>query len=388
MRAESSLAFNITLDRFLMTAFCWVLDSGGAGRGAWQGGLLYELMQWARANGCYPRIVMGASAGGYAAADVATGTHETVMKGWARWGHEEIPPRARELPEFRSLGGLSRFRSLLYHSIRYVMSARELAGVFDTPAELCTRLLVFTTRVRRSDGRPFSSRDSLHYFLKSLTRKFPQALKYLPDDYIEDPVIFGSRLPPSLCNEFVRPLTRVNYHNVIEASCLVPFAMGEPMRAEELLPIWRGLDPIKPNACAGEAAWEEMAAPYQFSGDAGASFLDGGFSLKMPFRLFEEDGRFKKLSESLRCEKTIVFCCDPRGHLWETSMRLASLNAWEGVRRAVEEQRLYILFPDHPVEAGFLSTDNSRTMRTFKRGREQGQRVLSGDTFKRFVSAT
>jgi hypothetical protein len=379
--------FAIALDRSLMTAFCWVLDSGGAGRGAWQGGLLYELMQWARANGCYPHVAMGASAGSYAAADVATGTHETVMKGWTGWGLEGIPPRTHEPPEFRSLGGLSRFRSFLYHSIRYVMSARELSGVFDTPPELRTRLLVFTTRVRRRDGRPFSPRDSLHYFFKSSTRKLPRALKYLPEAYIEDPVVFGSHLPSSQWSEFVRPLTRVNYHNAIETSCLIPFAMGEPMRAEELLPVWKGLDPLHVSTCAGDAVWEEIAAPFQFAGDVGAAFLDGGFSLKMPFRIFEKDGRFKELLESVRCEKTIVFCCDPKGLLWETSMRMASLNSWEGVRRALEEERLYILYPDHAVEAGFLSTDNSRTMRTFNRGREQGVRVLSGERFKHFVNA-
>jgi hypothetical protein len=31
---------------------------------------------------------MGASAGGYAAADVATGTEKTVMKGWTYWGKD------------------------------------------------------------------------------------------------------------------------------------------------------------------------------------------------------------------------------------------------------------------------------------------------------------
>ena len=61
---------------------CWILDSGGAGRGAWQGGVIYEFMRWTRKNGCYPTISMGASAGGYAAADVATNTEATVMKGW------------------------------------------------------------------------------------------------------------------------------------------------------------------------------------------------------------------------------------------------------------------------------------------------------------------
>ena len=69
----------------------WILDSGGAGRGAWQGGVLYELMRWARQHGGYPQVMMGASAGGYAAADVATGTEQTVLKGWSVWGDEAIP---------------------------------------------------------------------------------------------------------------------------------------------------------------------------------------------------------------------------------------------------------------------------------------------------------
>ena len=64
----------------------WILDSGGAGRGAWQGGVLYELMAWTRQHGGYPTVTMGASAGGYAAADVATGTEATVLKGWDRVG--------------------------------------------------------------------------------------------------------------------------------------------------------------------------------------------------------------------------------------------------------------------------------------------------------------
>ena len=66
--------------------YSWILDSGGAGRGAWQGGVIYEFMRWCRENGCFPSITMGASAGGYAAADVATGTEQTVMKGWTYWG--------------------------------------------------------------------------------------------------------------------------------------------------------------------------------------------------------------------------------------------------------------------------------------------------------------
>ena len=44
-----------------MTPCAWILDSGGAGRGAWQGGVLYEMMRWARQHGVYPTITMGAS---------------------------------------------------------------------------------------------------------------------------------------------------------------------------------------------------------------------------------------------------------------------------------------------------------------------------------------
>ena len=53
--------------------------------------VVHELMQWTREHGGYPGVTMGASAGGYAAADVATGTERTVMKGWTAWGDESIP---------------------------------------------------------------------------------------------------------------------------------------------------------------------------------------------------------------------------------------------------------------------------------------------------------
>ncbi len=370
-----------------MTTFSWVLDSGGAGRGAWQGGVLYEFMQWARAAGCYPSVAVGASAGSYAAADVATGTHETVLKGWARWGLEEVPDTRHELPEFRSLGGLSQFRSHLYHSIRYVMSARELAGVFDTPPESRTRLVVMTTRTRRKDLGPFSRRDGRRYFYMAVTRKLPRSLKYLPRAYRQDPVLFVSHLPTAMSSEFVRPLTRVNYHNVIEASCLVPVAMGAPLQPEELLPIWRGLDPLQQNICTDDIAWEKLIAPYRFEGDQRAVFLDGGFTIKMPFRAFEADDRFRDLAKLLRCDKTVVFCCDPTGRLWETSMRLSALNGQDSVRQAIEKRYLFIISPDHPMEAGFLSTDNSKTMRTFERGREQAKRLLSDNRFLEFLRA-
>ena len=74
-----------------LSTSAWILDSGGAGRGAWQGGVLYELMRWARLHRGFPAVMMGASAGAYAAADIATGTEATVLKGWSAWGSDEIP---------------------------------------------------------------------------------------------------------------------------------------------------------------------------------------------------------------------------------------------------------------------------------------------------------
>ena len=76
----------------------WILDSGGAGRGAWQGGVLYELMAWARQHGGYPSVMMGASAGGYAAADVATTRcWGPAWLGLAELGSIILPPLATAL---------------------------------------------------------------------------------------------------------------------------------------------------------------------------------------------------------------------------------------------------------------------------------------------------
>jgi hypothetical protein len=367
-----------------MTIFSWVLDSGGSGRGAWQGGVLYEFMQWARVQNCFPRIAMGASAGGFAAADISTGTHETIMKGWTRWGIEEIPDRAKERGQFRSMGGLSRFRSHLHHSIRYVMEEKEMRGVFDSDPETRTRLLVFTTRARPRGNRPFDSRDSLRYFLKSSTRKLPRPFKYMPSGYSEDPVIFATDLPDSCSGEFVRPLTRANFHHVIEASCLIPFAMGQPIPSDEVLPFPREMD-LQTRGSVSDVGRDGSTAIHEmFPGDIRAAFLDGGFSLKMPFRLLAEDARFAGISELIQCDKTIVFCCDPEGQLWETSMRLRPLNNCSRVRRAIEDRSLFVISPDHPIEAGFLCDDNPKIMRTFERGRAQGRRVLAGKSFQQF----
>jgi hypothetical protein len=122
----------------------------------------------------------------------------------------------------------------------------------------------------------------------------------------------------------------------------------------------------------------------QHSGDHGAVFIDGGYALKMPMRIFEEDPRFQALAHWTAADKTIIFCCDPKGCLWETSARLRSLNAFPSVARAFNESRLLLICPDHRVEAGFLCMDHATTMRTFHRGREQAERLLRSDKVRRF----
>ena len=85
------------------------------------------------------------------------------------------------------------------------MGDSELAGVFNGKPD--KKLLIFTTRLRRRDGRPIQASDLNRTLLKSLTRKLPRALKYLPQAHLEDPVIFATPLPAGLHTEFVRPLT-------------------------------------------------------------------------------------------------------------------------------------------------------------------------------------
>jgi len=337
--------------------YSWILDSGGAGRGAWQGGVIYEFMRWCRENDCFPAIMMGASAGGYAAADVATGTEETVMKGWIVWGTQEqlLQSSTKRDDTSRQIRG---FRKHLRASIFHVMEETEQDGVFDNGSE--KKLLVFTTRVIRRDGRKFRGIDRFRYFMKSATRKLPERFKYRPGGYIEDPVIFATNLPEELESEYVRPLTRENYHAVIEASCLVPLAMGLPLYPHE----------VHTGACEG---------------DHRAVFIDGSYTLKMPMGLFEEDPRFQGLAQWARADKAIVFCCDPSGQLWEDTTRLRCINTLPGVERAIVENRLLIVYPDHKVEAGFLCTDNPTIMRTFHRGQEQAQRMLQSDRVRRFL---
>ena len=245
------------------TPCAWILDSGGAGRGAWQGGVLYELMRWTRQYGGYPAVTMGSSAGGYAAADIATGTEATVMKGWTAWGTGSVPERYPLATFIAEQWPRSRFRRHLHASIRYVMGDAELDGVFDESGQ--RTLLLFTSRVRRRDGRSLGRADLARLFTMAATRKLPRLLKYVPRYCHVDPVVFATNLPGTLHSEFVRPLTRQNYHCAIEASCLVPLAMGPPVSPGQISPSGAYPDDIR------------------------AVFVDGGFSLKMPMATFEED---------------------------------------------------------------------------------------------------
>ena len=338
----------------------WILDSGGAGRGAWQGGVLYELMRWTRQHGCYPSVAMGASAGGYAAADVATGNEATVMKGWTAWGTSEIPAQYPLAAEVANQWPRSRFRRHLHASIRYVMDKTELDGIFDSTGQ--RKLLLFTSRVRRRDGRPLGRSGLGRLFAMAATRKLPLLLKYLPRFCYVEPVVFATNLPNDMCSEFVRPLTRQNYHYAVEASCLVPVAMGPPV------------------------SLGQVSETFEYPNDARAVFLDGGFSLKMPMGIFERDSRFRTLAQWVATRRTVIFCCDPNGRLWETSMRVHALNTHPSVARAREEGALLTIHPDHAVEASFLCLDPVVIRRTFDRGRQQGQRLLADERVRRFLS--
>ena len=122
-----------------------------------------------------------------------------------------------------------------------------------------------------------------------------------------------------------------------------------------------------------------------FANDAKAIFMDGSFGLKMPMAQFQEDVRFRPVAEWSKAEKTIIFSCDPRGKLWETSSRLRSLNQDLSVQEDMKGNRLWVIYPDHKVEAGFLCYDNPVILRTFQRGQEQANRLMKSDEFRRFL---
>jgi hypothetical protein len=173
-------------------------------------------------------------------------------------------------------------------------------------------------------------------------------------------------VPQEIRSENVRLLTRHNFHRVLEATCLVPGAMGFP-----LPPRW-----LEESETSGSRA---------YPGDEGAHFIDGGYTLKMPMALFHERAEFRRIASWLGAEKTVVFCCDPAGQLWETSSRLRSLNQLPALSRAVAENRLLVVYPDHPIAASFLCTDNSVAMRTFNQGRDQAVRFLRTEKVRRFL---
>ena len=51
----------------------------------------------------------------------------------------------------------------------------------------------------------------------------------------------------------------------------------------------------------------------------------------------------------------------------------------------MHEKRLLVIYPDHRVEASFLCHNNLVIMRTFRRGQEQGDRLLKSEAFQRFI---
>ena len=83
--------------------------------------------------------------------------------------------------------------------------------------------------------------------------------------------------------------------------------------------------------------------------------------------------------------RTLVLCCDPRGRLWETSLRLRDAQHVP-VGRPCHQRGAPLRRDPDQVEAGFLCLDPATTMRTFRRGQEQGRRLLASDRIRRFLS--
>jgi hypothetical protein len=119
-------------------------------------------------------------------------------------------------------------------------------------------------------------------------------------------------------------------------------------------------------------------------GDVNAVFMDGSFTLKMPMAAFDEDTRFQALARWSSADRIVIFCCDPKGYLWETSSRLRRLNSFPTVSRAIQEGRLLIIHPDHRIRASALCHDNNLAMKAFHCGQEQGERLLKSERVKRF----
>ncbi|RMG51516.1 MAG: patatin-like phospholipase family protein [Acidobacteria bacterium] len=318
----------------------WVFDTGGAGPGAWEGGVGYALTKAALATGAVPDMVIGSSVGAYMAANAASGDPETFLKGWSNWGAEGISPPAVR-PEERGFFGARFFRAYLKHSIAYVLEDRIVERILDPRNP--TRLVIVTTQLRRRNGQPIGRRDMRRLFLQSLTRKWP--VKYICSDYDYRAILFDSQ--PRTVTAAVRKLTPENIRSVIMASCLIPWAMGMPLRVD------------------------------------GMDVIDGGFALKVPLRV-PPDAVYAELARSLQTDQTVVITPDPTGTLWETSMRIRRWNDCWDVEHTMEAGNLLIISPPRKIRAGALCRDHRLIWETFCEGVAHAERVLRSDPGRRF----
>ncbi len=318
----------------------WVFDTGGAGPGAWEGGVGYALTKAALTTGAVPDIVIGSSVGAYMAANAASRDPETFVKGWSDWGAEGIsPPMVR--PEERGFLGARFFRAYLKHSISYVLDDRIVERILDPQNPI--RLIIVATQLRKRNGRSVDRRDMRRLFFQSLTRKWP--VKYICSDYDYRTILFDSQA--RAVTAAVRKLTPANIRQAIMASCLIPWAMGMPLRVE------------------------------------GMDLIDGGFALKVPLRL-PPDAVYADLARSLQTDRTVVITPDPTGALWETSMRIRRWNDCWDVERARGAGDLLIISPPQKIRAGALCRDHRLIWETFWEGVAHAEHVLRSDRGRRF----
>lgn len=323
-----------------MIRYKWVFDTGGAGPGAWEGGVGYALTKAALAAGTLPDVVMGSSVGAYMAADVVSGDPQIFIKGWSDWGAETVPP-PHVSPQEQGFLSVRSFRAYLKHSLEYVLDDAVIQRILSPDNPM--RLIVCTTQLGKRNGGPIARRDMRRLFLQSVTRRWP--IKYICPDFVYRAVLFDSRAKTPTSG--VRKLTPENFRPAIMASCLIPLAMGMPLRYD------------------------------------GMDLIDGGFSLKLALQL-PSDALYANLAGELRAEKTLAITVDPTGALWETSMRLRRWDDRWDVQQAMREGRLLIISPPRKLEAGTLCRDNRLIMKTFWQGAEQAEQVLRSDAGKRF----
>ncbi|MBI3948898.1 MAG: patatin-like phospholipase family protein [Acidobacteria bacterium] len=318
----------------------WVFDTGGAGRGAWIGGIGHALTKAAQAAGIYPDVVIGSSVGAYMAADAASGDPQVFIKGWSDWGAESVPPPAVS-PIEQGFWKARHFRAHLKHSIEYVLDDVMIQRILseDNP----TRLIVCTTQISKRNGEPINRRDMRRLFLQSLMRKWP--VKCIFAEYMYRAVLFDSRAKTS--TPVIKKLTPENLREAIMASCLIPLAMGTPLRYDAL------------------------------------DLIDAGFTLKMPLYL-PSDAIYADLAREIEADKTLAISVEPDGRLWETTMRLHQWNDRWDVQQAMREGKLLVISPPREIAAGMLCRDNRTIMKIFWEGAEYAEQVLRSEAGKRF----